>query len=246
MDYREILLVDDGSPYMLTVAFILVSGGYEVLMAPDAETAAEELKNYHFGLVIFRCPWGEYGPLKLLQELRRPGSAIKVMVVGEKQGQPMAPEALEAAAEDYLLLPCRPLLLCQRVEACLGKEANRRPKPARGLVSREALARFVLFMGFQRPLRSLAADLLFLSTGAFGAMEESAAHRARLLAVQAARLLRPGRAWRRDAAQTLTDFLAVEVQPPTAQAGRKTSPLSVSAGLSEKPRETCSVNPLGA
>lgn len=189
MNYPETLLVCDGSPHMLAVAFILQSGGCPLIMAPDVRTALEELNNYQFELVILRCPRGEPAPLKLLKELKRKGSATKILVVGEHQGRPLAPEALEMEVADYLLLPCRPQLLCRRVAACLSSRQGRAAEPEPGQVSSPTIPGSGPLTSSGGSLWSLAGELMLLGTGAFGKVAPGAAQRARLLAVRAAMLM---------------------------------------------------------
>jgi hypothetical protein len=48
MEIQEILLVDEKTPIMLAIGFIIESNGYLVMLAPAADSASAELDNYCF------------------------------------------------------------------------------------------------------------------------------------------------------------------------------------------------------
>jgi response regulator RpfG family c-di-GMP phosphodiesterase len=121
MALKEILLVDEKAPIISAMGWILQSKGYLVMLAPDAETASEDLENYHFDLMLVNLTEYEAEKLDLLQRAKRSFPQTRVMVMGNPQRMRMPIQAFQLEVDDYLLTPFSAPELCRRVDHCLRK-----------------------------------------------------------------------------------------------------------------------------
>jgi DNA-binding response OmpR family regulator len=121
MEIKEILLVDAKAPINLAFSFILASNGYLIAIAPDVETAWEEMDNYHFDLIIIYLNGYESEKIHFLQLLKRKAPQQKVMAIGNPRNNMLPLEVFQLELDDYLLLPFDAGDLCRRVAGCLEK-----------------------------------------------------------------------------------------------------------------------------
>jgi len=121
METKEILLVDAKTPITSAIGFILQSRGYLVTLAPDAETAAAELDNYCFNLMLVYLTGHEKDKLALMRQAKQRSPRTKIMVVGNPRILPLPNEVFQTEMEDYMLTPFTASELCRRVERCLQK-----------------------------------------------------------------------------------------------------------------------------
>jgi DNA-binding response OmpR family regulator len=119
MELREILLVDMQAPIVSVIGSILQSKGHLVVLAPDVETAAEELDNYHFDLILAYLTGDAGDKLDLLRRAKERSPQSKVIVAGNPQRMILPIEAFQVEVDDYLLAPFSPPELCRRVDQCL-------------------------------------------------------------------------------------------------------------------------------
>ena len=121
MEVKEILLVDQKAPVISTIGFILQCHGFLTMVAPDSRTAAEDVRNYQFDLLLVSLNGYEADKLDLLRQVKRSSPQSKVMVVGNPQTMAFPMETFKIAVDDYLLTPFTAPELCLRVDRCLGK-----------------------------------------------------------------------------------------------------------------------------
>lgn len=121
MAVKEILLVDEKAPIISTIGFILQSKGHLVMLAPDAETAYEDLDNYYIDLILVYLTGDEKDKLDLLRRAKRNFSQSKVMVMANSKKMRLPIEAFQVEVDDYLFMPLSTQELCRRVDHCLGK-----------------------------------------------------------------------------------------------------------------------------
>ena len=119
MKLKEILLVDEKVPISSAIGFILQSKGYLIMLAPDAETASEDLDNYFFDLMLVYLNGYEQDKLDLLRQANRRSPQTKVMIVANPQKMTLPLEAFQMEVDDYLLTPFSAPELCRRVNHCL-------------------------------------------------------------------------------------------------------------------------------
>jgi DNA-binding response OmpR family regulator len=141
MKFQEILLVDGKTPMMLAIGFILESNGYLVMLAPDAGTAAAELDNYCFDLMLVYLTGHEKDKLALLRQARLRSPRTKIMVVGNPRNQTPFLKKFQTDIDDYLLAPFTAPDLCRRVDRCLQKISTShikvRPRRPRREISKQ-------------------------------------------------------------------------------------------------------------
>jgi len=128
MKLKEILLVDEKVPISSAIGFILQSKGYLVMLAPDAETASEDLDNYFFDLMLVYLNGYEQDKLDLLRQANRRSPQTKVMIVANPQRMTLPLEAFQMEVDDYLLTPFSALELCRRVKHCLNQSKILKPE----------------------------------------------------------------------------------------------------------------------
>ena len=121
MGVKEILLVDEKAPIISSIGFILQCHGFLTMVAPDSRTAAEDVRNYQFDLLLVSLNGYEADKLDLLRQVKGRSPQPKVMVVGNPQTMTFPIETFKIAVDDYLLTPFTAPELCLRVDRCLGK-----------------------------------------------------------------------------------------------------------------------------
>jgi DNA-binding response OmpR family regulator len=119
MELKEILLVDAKAPISAAISFILQSHGYLVMLAPDAETASEDMGNYCFDLMLIYLNGYEQDKLDLLRQTNRRCPQTKIMIVANPQRMTLPLEAFQMEVDEYLLAPFSVPELCRRVDRCL-------------------------------------------------------------------------------------------------------------------------------
>jgi EAL domain-containing protein (putative c-di-GMP-specific phosphodiesterase class I) len=153
----DVLLVDDDKLVLRAVERILVTGGYTVEKATDAQHAAREAMAGGYDLVVSDIHMPGMSGTELLGVLRSYGCDIPVILMTGAPSLETARAALELGAVQYLNKPIdRDALLKAVVRA---QTAHRRPRevvndPARAASFERALGS--LWMAYQ-PIVSLAA-----------------------------------------------------------------------------------------
>jgi DNA-binding response OmpR family regulator len=120
---RPLVLVADDDPDILALVRLrLERDGYEVLSAPDGETA--------FDLAIARTPdlalldvmMPRLDGFELTRRLRDhgPTAGIPIILLTARVQEPDVEQGLAAGADDYVTKPFSPQALGERVQAVLG------------------------------------------------------------------------------------------------------------------------------
>jgi two-component system phosphate regulon response regulator PhoB len=120
---RPLVLVADDDPDILALVRLrLERDGYEVLSAPDGETA--------FDLAIARMPdlalldvmMPRLDGYELTRRLRDhgPTAGIPIILLTARVQEPDVAQGLAAGADDYVTKPFSPQALGERVQAVLG------------------------------------------------------------------------------------------------------------------------------
>ena len=94
MELKEILLVDGKAPISSAISFILQSHGYLIMLAPDAETASEDMGNYCFDLMLVYLNGYERDKLDLLRQTNRRCPQTKVMIVANPRKNDLTPRGV--------------------------------------------------------------------------------------------------------------------------------------------------------
>jgi two-component system response regulator HydG len=126
----RILIVDD-DPYFLRILSRILSGeNFQVKTAEGATQAAQVLKENSFDVVIsdLRLPDGD--GLSVLQELRKAGSEVPVVILTAYGEVGSYLEAMNAGATEYLNKPVKSEELIAVVRSCLrGRPATHEAAP---------------------------------------------------------------------------------------------------------------------
>lgn len=145
----EILLVEDGTGTFEEIGTILLDQGFQVLLAPDAATAMEEIANYRVDVVIVGASRRDFPGLKVLDLAKTLNPKVITVVLTRGYGCDLPVEAYEAEIDCYLGWPVLPGDLGRRLMNLLAggrfAESPKRTSP-RGMVDQQVwflLGRFV-------------------------------------------------------------------------------------------------------
>ena len=126
----RILIVDDDPYFLRVLSRILTGESFQVKTAEGAVEAAQILQENCFDLVIsdLRLPDGD--GLSILQEIRKAGSEIPVVILTAYGEVDSYLEAMNAGATEYLNKPVKSEELLAVVRSCLRPRASARGNAA--------------------------------------------------------------------------------------------------------------------
>ncbi|HJS70775.1 MAG TPA: response regulator [Gaiellaceae bacterium] len=122
-DVRPLVLVADDDPDILAlVRFRLERDGYEVLSAPDGETALDLALARTPDLAVLDVMMPHLDGYELTRRLREhgPTTGIPIILLTARVQEPDLERGFEAGADDYVTKPFSPQALGERVQAALG------------------------------------------------------------------------------------------------------------------------------
>jgi DNA-binding response OmpR family regulator len=122
-DMRPLVLVADDDPDILAlVRFRLERDGYEVLSAPDGETALDLALARTPDLAVLDVMMPRLDGYELTRRLREhgPTTGIPIILLTARVQEPDLERGFEAGADDYVTKPFSPQALGERVQAALG------------------------------------------------------------------------------------------------------------------------------
>ena len=122
-DVRPLVLVADDDPDILAlVRFRLERDGYEVLSAPDGETALDLALARTPDLAVLDVTMPHLDGYELTRRLREhgPTTGIPIILLTARVQEPDLERGFEAGADDYVTKPFSPQALGERVQAALG------------------------------------------------------------------------------------------------------------------------------
>ena len=124
MNVRPLVLVADDDPDILAlVRFRLERDGYEVLSAPDGETALDLALARTPDLALLDVMMPRLDGCEVTRRLREhgPTTTIPVILLTARVQEPDVRRGFEAGADDYVTKPFSPQALAERVQAVLGR-----------------------------------------------------------------------------------------------------------------------------
>ena len=126
----RILIVDDDPYFLRVLSRILTGENFQVKTAEGAVEATQILEENSFDLVIsdLRLPDGD--GLSILQEIRKSGSEIPVVILTAYGEVDSYLEAMNAGATEYLNKPVKSEELLAVVRSCLRPRASARGNAA--------------------------------------------------------------------------------------------------------------------
>jgi DNA-binding response OmpR family regulator len=122
-DVRPLVLVADDDPDILAlVRFRLERDGYEVLSAPDGETALDLALARTPDLAVLDVMMPRLDGYELTRRLREhgPTTGIPIILLTARVQEPDLERGFEAGVDDYVTKPFSPQALGERVQAALG------------------------------------------------------------------------------------------------------------------------------
>ena len=123
---KVIALVDDDRNILTTVSIALQAEGFATRLYTDGETALKALLENPPDLAIFDIKMPRMNGLELLQRLRD-RSALPVIFLTSKDGEPDEALGLALGADDYIAKPFSQNLLTARIKAILRRADLSRP-----------------------------------------------------------------------------------------------------------------------
>ncbi len=178
----EVLVLAEDPDFSQSMGAILQDQGYQIYLAPDAATAAEELDNYNFDLLILQSGPNNAAGLAAVRKARQVQSSPKVMVISGPKSKALPVEAFEVEVDDYLLFPFSTAEFIRRVAALLD-ENSAAPGRIQGLsptarVNARALESLIFFMEeIRNSLLQAGASLQGLHRREFGHLSKSGAQK---------------------------------------------------------------------
>jgi signal transduction histidine kinase len=126
---EDILIINDGSPFLKTIGLILADKGHRTCVTDSPLEALAELARKYFRLVIVKLQGKTADSPALLRAVKDLNPEATLIILGEDARFPV--EAFQLAVDDYILLPCRPVEVWRRITSCL--------KALRGAAAPEAV-----------------------------------------------------------------------------------------------------------
>jgi DNA-binding response OmpR family regulator len=123
VNVRPLVLVADDDPDILAlVRFRLERDGYEVLSAPDGETALDLALARTPDLALLDVMMPLLDGYEVTRRLREhgPTATIPIILLTARVQEPDVERGFEAGADDYVTKPFSPQALGERVQAALG------------------------------------------------------------------------------------------------------------------------------
>lgn len=128
----EVLLVEDGTGVFEEIGYILQEQGFLVLLAPDAQTALQEVGNYQVDVVMVSATRQNPAGLRVLDRAKRLAPEVVTVVLTRGYGRDLPVEAYEAEVDCYLGWPVLPGDLGRRLMNLLAVDLldqNPQPQP---------------------------------------------------------------------------------------------------------------------
>ena len=146
----EILLVEDGTGVFDEIGYILQEQGFQVLLAPDALTALQEVGNYQVDVVMVSADRQDTSGLQVLEKAKCFHPDVVTVVLTRGFGGDLPVEAYESEVDCYLGWPILPGDLGRRLMNLLAdgilEDTPWQQSPTTGKVDRRVwflLGRFI-------------------------------------------------------------------------------------------------------
>jgi DNA-binding response OmpR family regulator len=118
-----VLVADDDPDIVALVRFRLERDGYEVLSAPDGETALDRALARPPDLALLDVTMPRLDGYEVTRRLRAhgPTTTIPIILLTARVQEHDVARGFEAGADDYVTKPFSPQALGERVQAALGR-----------------------------------------------------------------------------------------------------------------------------
>ncbi|MDE2251783.1 MAG: response regulator transcription factor [Gammaproteobacteria bacterium] len=125
-----VFIVDDDEAVRSSVRFLIRSVGLQAQVYPSAQEFLAVYDPRHPGCLLLDVRMPGMSGLELQQELNRRGATIPVVFISGHGDVPMAVEAMQQGAFDFLQKPFRDQDLLDRVQRALARDAESRARLA--------------------------------------------------------------------------------------------------------------------
>ncbi|MBA4156039.1 MAG: sigma-54-dependent Fis family transcriptional regulator [Gemmatimonadetes bacterium] len=105
-DNARILIIDDDRAFRVGTGALLVDEGYTVDAAPGGDAGLERLRDERYDLVLLDLKMEGRSGLSVLEEIRRSGNDVPVLMLTGFATVDSAVQALKLGADDYITKPC--------------------------------------------------------------------------------------------------------------------------------------------
>lgn len=127
VDKNHVLLVEDEQQLLALTEALLDERGYLVTTAQSGESALKALKNNRFDLVVLDLNLPDFDGLEVLSNVREK-SQVPVIIVSARTDGKDRIDAFDRGADDYLTKPFLPKELLARMNVCLRRNSQVKPK----------------------------------------------------------------------------------------------------------------------
>jgi len=121
----SIIVVDDDKALRKNLAFYLRSQGCDVDTAESGEEALEKAKRKFYDIVVSDCRMAKMSGIKLMKEIKKIHPASEILLITGYGNIPMAVEAIQAGAADFICKPFEYGSLLNRIEQILRKREQK-------------------------------------------------------------------------------------------------------------------------
>lgn len=163
-DRPRILIIDDDRAFRVGTGALLADDGYDVETASGGDEGLARLEAGDFELVLLDLKMEGRSGLSVLEEIRRAGSAIPVLMLTGYATVDTAVQALKLGADDYITKPCDNQALRTKIRVILARRAPVLGAGASAIVAASSEMRDVL-RSIERVSRTEATVLIRGATG---------------------------------------------------------------------------------
>jgi DNA-binding NtrC family response regulator len=120
-DPAKILIIDDDRAFRVGTGALLADEGYEFEAAPSGDAGLSRLRERPYDLVLLDLRMEGRSGLSVLEELRRSGNNVPVLMLTGYGTIDSAVEALKLGADDYITKPCDNDRLRAKIRAIIAR-----------------------------------------------------------------------------------------------------------------------------
>jgi DNA-binding response OmpR family regulator len=125
----RVLVIEDDRPTARLVKSVLAEGGDAVDLAYSAADARPLARINAYDVIILDLSLPDGTGIEILQELRREGRVMPVLVLTGRSGETDVVRLLDAGADDYVVKPVPNEVLKARVRALVRRGGTVRAQP---------------------------------------------------------------------------------------------------------------------
>lgn len=123
----RVLVVDDDPHAAETIKRVLVSDGWNVVVAHDGALGLQRAVDEDFDAVVLDVMLPRLNGYEVVRELRKRSLWVPVVMLSAKDGEYDQAEALDFGADDYLLKPFSVVVLKAHLRAVVRRGSRERP-----------------------------------------------------------------------------------------------------------------------